>query len=308
MDEGKRRLLERQGYKIVGEHSGVKTCHWTRKKLLHGRDCYKGTFYGIESHRCVQMTPSVDQCNLNCLFCWRAQDWGAFDQGFDDPAFIFEECIKVQRTLMSGYRGDSRVSTERWEEAQEPKHVAISLTGEPTLYRHLGEYIRLCHENGMTTFLVTNGTTPGVLEGLDPLPTQLYVTVAAPNEEIYRKLLLPKSTNGWQLTKRTLELLPSLDTRTVVRHTLTKGWNLGWEDQYAALDAIAEPAFIECKAYMFIGGSRLRMTIENMPSHEEIREFAGRLSDGTGYPLEAERDDSRAVLLMKSGVERFLPT
>ncbi|TPX53754.1 hypothetical protein PhCBS80983_g06184 [Powellomyces hirtus] len=48
-----RKSLEKQGYKIVGTHSGVKICRWT-KAMLRGRGgCYKHTFYGIESHRCM---------------------------------------------------------------------------------------------------------------------------------------------------------------------------------------------------------------------------------------------------------------
>jgi len=46
-----RGALTKQGYKLVGSHSGVKLCRWT-KAMLRGRGgCYKHTFYGIESHR-----------------------------------------------------------------------------------------------------------------------------------------------------------------------------------------------------------------------------------------------------------------
>lgn len=51
--------LTKQGYKIVGTHSGVKLCRWT-KSMLRGRGgCYKHTNYGIESHRCMETTPSL---------------------------------------------------------------------------------------------------------------------------------------------------------------------------------------------------------------------------------------------------------
>src|SRR2546429_6773003 len=71
MDAEKQEVLERQGYNIVAEHSGVKLCHWTKASLTKGVGCYKQTFYGIESHRCLQMTPTVDACSLACQFCWR---------------------------------------------------------------------------------------------------------------------------------------------------------------------------------------------------------------------------------------------
>lgn len=54
-----RKSLEKQGYKLIGTHSGVKLCRWT-KSMLRGRGgCYKHTFYGIESHRCMETTPSL---------------------------------------------------------------------------------------------------------------------------------------------------------------------------------------------------------------------------------------------------------
>ncbi len=65
-----RKSLEKQNYKIIGSHSGVKLCRWT-KSMLRGRGgCYKHSFYGIESHRCMETTPSL-ACANKCVFCWR---------------------------------------------------------------------------------------------------------------------------------------------------------------------------------------------------------------------------------------------
>ena len=62
--------LTKQGYRLIGSHSGVKLCRWT-KSMLRGRGgCYKHTFYGIESHRCMETTPSL-ACANKCVFCWR---------------------------------------------------------------------------------------------------------------------------------------------------------------------------------------------------------------------------------------------
>ena len=305
MDPAKREVLERQGYKVVGEHSGVKVCHWTKSSLTKGVGCYKETFYGIKSHRCLQMTPAVDSCNLGCLFCWRTQEWGSDSLTHaDDPGFVVEKSIEAQRALLTGFKGNPKVSKEKFLEAWHPNQVAISLTGEPTLYRRLGEMIDEFHRRDMTTFLVTNGTTPSVLRRMAAegrLPTQLYVTVAAPNADVYRKLMAPKSEHEWEKLKETLALLPDLDTRVVIRHTLVEGWNLGWEDEYAALDGIARPMFIECKGYSFVGESRLRLRVENMPEHGVIREFASKLGDRLGYKVAAEREDSRVVLLTQDG-------
>jgi len=49
VSESLRKSLTKQGYKIVGSHSGVKLCRWT-KAMLRGRGgCYKHTFYGASS-------------------------------------------------------------------------------------------------------------------------------------------------------------------------------------------------------------------------------------------------------------------
>ncbi len=305
MDSERKQVLERQGYRIVGGHSGVKLCHWTKASLTKGVGCYKQTFYGIDSARCLQMTPTVDACNLGCMFCWRTQEWGSDSLlEADDPEFIVEESLRAQRELLSGYKGNPKVSRERFEEALHPNQVAISLTGEPTLYRRLGEMIDEFKRRDMTTFLVTNGTTPAALRRMHEegrLPTQLYVTVAAPNEPIYRELMAPKSDNEFRKLQETLAMLPSLPTRTVIRHTLVDGWNLGWEEDYASLDMVGRPMFIECKGYSFVGESRLRLKADNMPSHASIRRFAERLAELTGYGIAAEREDSRVVLLTFDG-------
>ncbi len=218
----------------------------------------------------------------------------------DDPFEMLEEAVRGQRRLLTGFKGDPRVKTEKWEEAQTPKHVAISLNGEPTLYPRLGEYIQHCHDHGMTTMLVTNGTLPKVLEGLDPLPTQLYVSVDAPNEEVWNRLCKPKFGGGqWKRFEETIDLLPSLDTRTVCRHTLVKGENMTQVEEYAALDNRADPDFIEAKAYVFVGHSRQVMSLANMPRHEEVMAFARELAPLVGREILDDVSASRVALIGK---------
>ncbi|MDW5563645.1 MAG: 4-demethylwyosine synthase TYW1 [Methanomassiliicoccus sp.] len=301
------RTREKQQYKMHGGHAAVKLCHWMQQSLLKDRPCYKQEFYGIRSHRCLQMTPVVDQCTHNCLFCWRVQGFDRKEEDWREPEEVLDACIAEQRKLVSGFGGDPRCKKEMWNEAREPKQVAISLSGEPTMYPYLGDLIALCHRRGMTTFLVTNGTLPEVLEKLDPLPTQLYVTVAAPNPEVYKRLCVPRIPDGWQKLMRTLELFPSLDTRTVIRHTLVKEWNIGWEDEYAHLDSIADPTFIEPKGYVFVGDSRRRMSMANMPSHTEIREFSTKLGERLGVSILKERKDSRVLVLGADESELRIP-
>jgi tRNA wybutosine-synthesizing protein 1 len=58
-----RKALTKTGYKLLGSHSGVKLCRWT-KAMLRGRGgCYKHTFYGIQSFQCMEMTPSLACAN-----------------------------------------------------------------------------------------------------------------------------------------------------------------------------------------------------------------------------------------------------
>jgi len=297
MDPALRAMFEKQGYAVVGGHSAVKTCHWLRESLLTNRACYKEQFFGIKSHRCLQMTPVANICNHACSYCWRYQGGDDVIEKWDDPKDIVDWSIAAQRKLVSGFKGDARCYPSRWEEAREPDQVAISLTGEPTLYPHLGDLIAEYKRRGFTTFLVTNGTMPHVLRDLDPLPTQLYVSIDAPNERIYRELCLPKVKDGWARIMETLKLLPSLDTRIVARHTLVKGCNLGFEEEYASLDRVAEPDFIEPKGYVFVGYSRERLSMDNMPSFDDIRAFAGKMSELTGYAPSGENKASRVVLL-----------
>jgi len=301
--------LADQGYQLTGRHSAVKLCYWTRESLTQGRDCYKGRFYGIESHRCLQMSPAIDSCNLHCRFCWRNQGWENDEMmpEYDDPEELLERSIGAQRRILSGFKGDPEVELARWEESQAPRHIAISLTGEPTLYPKMNRFLELCHERGITTFLVTNGTNPDALRALDPLPTQLYVSVTAPNREVFRRLTLPAQEDAWERLRESLEIVRSMRTRRVVRHTLVRGWNLGWTESYAALDGLARPDFIETKGYVYMGKSRMRLGRDHVPEHEEIRAFATRLSGRVGYPVLDESPDSKVVLLGRTNDGRFLP-
>ncbi|MCL5665998.1 MAG: 4-demethylwyosine synthase TYW1 [Candidatus Thermoplasmatota archaeon] len=293
-------IYKKQHYGMVGKHSAVKVCHWTKSELTGKPGCYKGTFYGIKSHQCIQMTPAVNSCTENCSFCWRFQGFDSMHiSDEDDPEFILEESIKAHKKLLTGFKGNPNVTKEKWEESQEPKHIAISLTGEPTLYSRLGEFIELAHKRRMTTFLVTNGTLPSVLENLHPLPTQLYVTVAGPNEKIFKDLLNPAIGNAWKNFMRTLEILPSLNTRKVIRHTLVKYVNMPFIDEYAKLDSIANPDFIESKGYVHVGSSISNLSADNMPEHSLIKEFSNELASRLGYQFTAERKESRVALISK---------
>jgi tRNA wybutosine-synthesizing protein 1 len=301
--------LSKQSYHLVGDHGGVKVCHWTKENLKHDRCCYKGTFYGIQSGGCMQMAPNVDTCNLACTYCWREPHSETLHKIDDDPEKLFYESVRAHRRLLTGFKGHKDVPFEKWEESQKPKHIAISLNGEPTLYSRLGEFLEVCHHHGVSTFLVSNGSLPKVIENLDPLPTQLYISVDAPNEALFNRLCKPKfNDHAWQKLNETLHLLPSLDTRTVCRHTLIKHESLGHHKEYARLDNIADPLFIEAKGYIYVGHSRENLSIENMPSHADVMGFSEKLAPLVGREVLSERSESRVALIGREMIPVTLPT
>jgi len=74
---------------------------------------------------------------------------------------------------------------------------------------------------------------------------------------------------------------------------------MGSVEEYAKLIRKASPDFVEPKAYMHVGFSRLRLGFENMPNHEEIRGFADQLAEETGYNVLDEAPESRVILLSR---------
>ncbi|MDK2795332.1 MAG: tRNA wybutosine-synthesizing protein 1 [Archaeoglobaceae archaeon] len=156
---------------------------------------------------------------------------------------------------------------KKLKEAEKPNQVAISLIGEPTLYPHLPELIE-CYKNlGFTTFLVTN-------------------VLNRP----------PKSY--WDRILESLKLLGDSESRTVLRLTLIKGLNMDEKaiEGFDRLIRVAEPDYIEAKAYMFLGYSRLRLKAENMPEHRDVLEFS-RILARRGYEILDESEQSRVCLL-----------
>ncbi|KUO39447.1 MAG: wyosine biosynthesis protein TYW1 [Hadesarchaea archaeon DG-33-1] len=294
--------LERSGYRFVGKnkHSAVKVCHWTRKSLLNRGFCYKQQFYDIRSHRCLQLTPSLPFCDHKCLFCWRNIDvtYPSWIGEVDEPNDILDEAILAQRQLLSGFGGNPNVNRKKLQEAQSPKHCAISLAGEPTIYPKISEFIEECHKREMTTFLVTNGLHPDRLAEISE-PTQLYISVTAPDPKTYRTICQAQVNDGWGRLNRSLGLMPSFKCRKVIRLTLVEGLNLKDAPGYAKLIERAECDFVEAKAYMHVGFARARLSLENMPSHAEIKDFAQELMRESGYEIADESEPSRVVLLKK---------
>ncbi|MFB0561596.1 MAG: 4-demethylwyosine synthase TYW1 [Candidatus Lokiarchaeia archaeon] len=304
------KLLKKQKYQIVGRHSAVKKCRWLHNSLVQNRYCYKQKWYNIKSHRCLQMTPTVIYCTNSCLSCWRVEpgDHGYhWDQmaiknfDVDSPEEIVDGCINAQRRILSGFKPSShtKVSWTKWEEAMEPKHAAISLAGEPTLYPRLNELIEEFHSRGITTFLVSNGNLPEVLEEITE-PTQLYVSVYGPNKEVYRRVCRPLLGDAWERLMRSLELLHSFKCPTVMRLTLTGSLNFSDPEGYAKLVDMTNPTYVECKSYVSVGSSLLRgLNPNNMIWARNIKEFAEKIAEHSGYNMIDHSVPSRVTLLSR---------
>lgn len=224
---------------------------------------------------------------------------------WDSPEDILEKSIEAQRLILTGYKGNPKTDKQKYQEALIPKHAAISLTGEPTLYKHLGRLIEAFHRKGFTSFLVTNGTLPSALTKLEEEPTQLYVSVCAPDKDTYKRVCRPQIPRGWQKLNETLALIPSFKCPSVIRITSVRGLNVKNSRGYAELIEKANPTYVEVKAYMHVGFSRLRLGFENTPSHREIRKFSAELAKETGYSLIDESAENRVVLLGSPKNSRF---
>jgi wyosine [tRNA(Phe)-imidazoG37] synthetase (radical SAM superfamily) len=401
-------------YRIVGpnKHSAIKPCHWLEQKLLTGRlnrNCYKGVF-GVESHRCLQNTPSLPFCNHQCVFCWRDIELGALGGDFivdaDNPKEIIDEMIrhqqdilknhlplrrylenyevmtdilyymlinkqnhninslsknlhisknKIQRAinllknqtfirstdiLSNNYKIDSDISCcidsreeiqmlinrelttpeeiiQTHYEALTPNHAAISLDGEPLLYPKIDEYIQEFRNRGMTTFIVSNGTLPKTIEGLSSLPSQLYITLPASNEGLYKKACRPMIKDGWNNLNETLGLLSSLSCRTVIRLTAVKNLNLSANmiPEYTKLIEKANPTFIEIKGFTLQAKALL---IENrlksqkplqyyFPDYDYLHQIALKFEELSGFPLIYTNKASRDFLFAVNWDEKDNP-
>ena len=302
-----KKILGKQHYVVVGEHSGVQVCRWTKNSLRNKGVCYKEKFYGIKSHECCQMSPSIIFCQNSCIHCWRPIELcqGEKIKKIDSPEKIIEKCIEGQRKLLNGFKGYDKVNKKKLEEAQNPTQFAISLSGEPTIYQKLPELIKLLRKKKISSFLVTNGLNSKMIKKLKQkkaLPTQLYLSLNSPNEKMYNSWHKSKQKNAWEKFNETLSLFSDLPTRKVIRMTLVRDLNIDekYIPEYSELIKKAKPDFIEVKGFMSVGYSRKRLGYEKMPTHEEIKKFSKLLAKKLKLKILDEQVFSRVVLLGKN--------
>ena len=301
--------LTKQGYTIIGTHSGVKICRWTKSALRGRGSCYKFSFYGIKSHLCMETTPSLS-CSNKCVFCWRH---GTNPVGttwrwqVDPPEMIFEGAKEGHYKKIKMMRGVPGVRAERFQEAMQIRHCALSLVGEPIFYPYINEFVAMLHKEHISSFLVCNAQHPDQLAALNPV-TQLYVSIDASNAESLRKIDRPLHRDYWQRFLRCLEILrvKRFRMRTVFRLTLVKGFNIDEEvEGYADLVALGLPCFVEIKGVTYCGTSSSAgagLTMQNVPFYDEITAFVEALNSalerrGLEYGIAAEHAHSCCVLI-----------
>lgn len=390
-------------YRIVGKnkHAAIKPCYWLEQKLMTGREnrnCYKGVF-GIESHKCLQNTPSLPFCTHQCVFCWRDIENGTLGNEFmvepDDPKLLVEEMIhhhcdviknqlplrryldnyeimmdvlyymlmngkkhgiaslsnkihvsknKVQRAInllknqefiepiddsyqyykicediksCINTREEIELLLERelttpdeimqtYNEAMNPNHAAISLDGEPLLYPKMSGLVDEFKKRNMTTFIVSNGTLPEKIKNLNPLPSQLYLTLPAPNEKIYKYVCRPTIKNGWQNIMKSIDLIESLSCRTLIRLTAVKNLNINEQfiNEYIKIIEKANPNFFEIKGFTLQAKALLikdRLKAQYplqhyFPEYEYLEKIALKFEEIGNFPLIYKNKASRDFL------------
>ncbi|HJK81749.1 MAG TPA: 4-demethylwyosine synthase TYW1, partial [Methanocorpusculum sp.] len=278
----------------------VKPCMWCKRALRGGEQCYKHQFYGIESWRCVQMTPTL-RCNQRCLFCWRSMEHEITSETELTPEEIIAAIPRMQRKGLSGDK--PWCDPERWETAtSRPNQYAISLSGEPTLYSRLPDLVDQLRTAGNSVFVVSNGTIPQMIRKIRP--TQLYLSLDAADLNGYTELCRPMGNPAamWENIQTSLSLLQNKEdegVRTAIRTTLVKGYNDHNPEGTASLIKKASPRFVEIKGNMYLGYRERRLPETAEPAMDEIRTFARAVAQHADYQILDENAPSRVVCLVR---------
>lgn len=301
--------LTKQGYTIVGSHSGVKICRWTKSALRGRGSCYKYAFYGIRLHLCMETTPSL-ACSNKCVFCWRHGTNPVAKANWrwevDPPEKVFEGALQGHYQKIKQMRGVPGINIDRFNEAFTVRHCALSLVGEPIFYPHINEFVGMLHAKHISLFLVCNAQHPDNLAALNRV-TQLYVSIDAPTKTDLKKVDRPLNADFWDRLMACLDILRTVQShqRTVFRLTLVKGFNMTDIESYADMVERARPSQIEVKGATFCGsstGNGNPLTMQNIPFYDECKAFVELLlaelqRRGHNYQIAAEHAHSCCILM-----------
>ena len=304
-------ILQNKAYGVYN-HSAVQICTWNKKAMTGKGVCYKEKFYGVDCHRCMQLSPVSMWCQQNCTFCWRPMEYmkniKINANQVDEPKDIIVNLTRERQLLLNGFKGNDKVDLKFWEDAIKPNHYAISLSGEPTLYPKLNEMIKYLKslEDTKTIFIVSNGQETDYFRSLidneEHQPTQLYISIDAPTKELFQKINCSLYKDGWERLNETLKYFSQIKCRRVFRMTQIKGLNDLNEhlELYNDVIELGKPDIIEVKAYMHIGLSQNRHTKEQMPEFDEVQEFANKIIEvNKNYEVAGDMIESRIVILRR---------
>ena len=237
----------------------------------------------------MEFSPAGMHCENRCVYCWRPMEF--YDslkmepQRVAEPKQIMDNLMQERKKLIMGHYGDSTKDVKKLDESLYPTHYAISLSGEPTMYPKLPDLIKYLRDlkDTKSIFLVTNGQEPDMIKRLqeeDALPTQLYLSTNAADYDSFIKINHPRYEDSWKRWNQTLAMLKELDTRTVIRITLIRGYNTSKQmiPAFAKMLQKASANFIEIKSYMHIGRSTNRLQRDNMLEMHEVEEFSYELA------------------------------
>ena len=189
---------------------------------------------------------------------------------------------------------------------------------EPVMYPKINQYLRLLHERGISSFLVTNAQFPDHVRQLEPV-TQLYLSIDAATATSLKAIDRPLFQDYWPRFLACLRALRHKRQRTVYRLTLVKAFNMTEVADYAALVSIGRPTLIEVKGVTFCGDTSAAndLSMSNVPFHSEVRAFTAALCAAIGevegvqgegeaerYELACEHEHSCCVLIASTRLKR----
>ena len=212
------------------------------------------------------------------------------------PETILAGVHRLQKKALAGYNAvlDNTVTEEKWKEALAPKHVAISLSGEPTLYSRLPELADLFNANGYTTFVVRTARTRTCSQNAgrsSSTSRSMHLTETYERPACrwatrtgtgagYRRALPNYQQNARRCGSRLSPGTTTQSRRATPGSSRTQGHT-----------------FVEVKGYMYLGYSRNRLQRNNMPEHAQVRKFAERITASCDYKIRDENPLSRVICL-----------
>lgn len=248
----------------------------------------------------METTPSL-ACANKCVFCWRhhsnpvGTEWR---WKMESAEFILKGALESHYKMINEFKGVPGVLPDKLEEGMQAKHCALSLVGEPIMYPEINKFVKLLHQEKISSFLVTNAQFPDAIRDMEPC-TQLYVSIDASTKDSLKKIDRPLFKDFWERFLASLHELKKKGQRTVYRLTLVKGWNAEEMDNYAKLVEIGQPDLIEIKGVTYCGSSKAStLTMENVPWHTEVVKFVSDLVDRIPeYEIASEHEHSNCILV-----------